>query len=82
MDVITGDNPEHCHVIFRAHPKTTGEGMDGNRLRELLTEANQLYVLLLALEIQDYQPSIKEFQQFSEDIEQKQQNGPKMSQTF
>lgn len=82
MDVATDGRPEHCHVTFSAQPKTTGIGMDCDALRDMLTEANQLYALLLALEMQDYQPSITEFLQFSEAIEKEQQNGPIMGQTF
>jgi hypothetical protein len=82
MDVNPGDSPDCCRVTFHANPKTTGAGMDCARLSDFLTEANQLYALLLALEMQDFQPSFTEFQQFSAEIERKQQIGPMMGQTF
>ena len=82
MDVDPGDSPDRCRITFRINPKTTGSGLDCARLRDLLTEANQLYALLLALEMQDFQPSLTEFQQFSAGIEQKHQTGPMMGQTF
>ena len=83
MRVNTGDAPEHYHVTFSAYSRRMGAEMDSGGLRTLMTEAGQMYALLMALEMQDYHPSAEELHRFADDIEQKeQQTDPMMGQTF
>lgn len=82
MRVNAGDGPEHYRVTFSAYSRRMGAEMDSGGLRALMTEAGQMYALLMALEMQDLHPSAEELHQFSADIEQKQQTGLTMGQTF
>jgi hypothetical protein len=82
MRVNASDAPEHYRVTFSAYSRRMGTEMDSGGLRALMTEAGQMYALLMALEMQDFHPSAEELHQFSADIERKQQTGPMMGQTF
>ena len=82
MRVKSSDVPEHFRITFSAYSRKMGDGMDSGRLRSLMTEAGQMYALLMALEMQDFHPSTGELHQFAEGIEQKQETGPVMGQTF
>lgn len=82
MDISTDDSPDDYRITFSSCAKMPDTEMDSNRLRELMTETNQIYALLLALEMQEFRPSIPEFQEFCEELKQQEQTGPVMGQTF
>jgi hypothetical protein len=82
MDTDNGDSPDHCRITFRAYPKTTDAGLDCGRLRDFLTEANQLYALLLTVEMQEYLPTYEEYSQFTAYVQRTCQQGPMLEQTF
>mgnify|MGYP000941339536 CR=1 FL=1 len=82
MDISTDDSPDDYRITFSSRSRMMGTEMDSNRLRELMAEMNQVYALLLALEMQEFQPSIPEFQEFCEELKQQEQTGPVMGQAF
>ncbi|MDD3229967.1 MAG: DUF4240 domain-containing protein [Oscillospiraceae bacterium] len=82
MRVKSSDVPDHFRIAFTAYSRKMGGEMASGGLRSLMTEAGQMYALLMALEMQDFHPSSGELHQFAEGIEQKQETGPVMGQTF
>ncbi len=82
MDISTDDSPDDYRITFSSRSRMMGTEMDCNRLQELITEINQVYALLLALEMQEFRPSIPEFQEFCEELKQQEQTGPVMGQAF
>ncbi len=82
MDISTDDSPDDYRITFSSCAKMTGTEMDSHRLREVMAEMNQIYALLLSLEMQEFRPSIPEFKEFCEEIKQQEQTGPVMGQTF
>lgn len=83
MRVHSGADYEHYRITFDAFIRQMGVTMDSGALKALVEEASQIHALLAALELQEFQPSLMQFQQFLIGVEQQeQQNSLTMGQTF
>lgn len=83
MRVRSGADYEHYHITFDAFVRQMGVTMDSSSVKALVEEASQMEALLTALEMQEFQPSLMQFQQFLAGVEQQeQQNSLTMGQTF
>lgn len=83
MRVRSGADYEHYQITFDTFVRQMGVTMDSGEVKALVEEASQMQALLTALEMQEFQPSTLEFQQFVTGIqEQEQQNSLTMGQTF
>lgn len=82
MDISTDDSPDDYRITFSARSKMLDIEMDSNHLRNLMAEVNQIYALLLSLEMQEFCPSIPEFKEFCEELQQQGSSGPAMKQAF
>lgn len=83
MRVRSGADYEHYQITFDTFVRQMGVTMDSGAVKALVEEASQMQALLTALEMQEFQPSTLEFQQFVTGIqEQEQQNSLTMGQTF
>lgn len=83
MRVRTGKDYDHYKITFDAFVRQMGVTMDHSSVRALMEEAGQIHALLTALEMQEFQPSLMQFQQFLTGVElQEQQNSLTVRQTF
>lgn len=83
MRVRSGADCEHYRITFDAFVRRMGVTMDSGSVMALMQEAGEIHALLTAFEVQKFEPSALEFQQFVTGIqEQEQQNSFTMGQTF
>ena len=77
MQITPESTPGRYAVTFTAFPRRMGLELDASGLRRLMTEVNQSYALLTALEMQKYHPTQSELEQFRESmIEQQEPEQP------
>ncbi len=83
MRVRSGVDYEHYRITFDAFVRQMGVTMDSGSVKDLVKEAGPIEALLTALEMQEFQPSLMQFQQFLAGVEQQeQQSSLTMGQTF
>lgn len=83
MRVRSGADYDHYRITFDAFVRQMGVTMDSGAVSALAEEAGQIHALLSALELQEFQPSLSQFQQFLAGVEQQEeQSSLTMGQTF
>lgn len=66
---ITADRTLRRYAVtFTAFPRRMGTELDSASLRKLMTEVNQSYALLTALEMQKYRPTQEDLEMFQESV--------------
>jgi hypothetical protein len=84
MRADANQQTQRYDITFGAYARRTGDLMDSNGLRTLSQEVGQAYALLLALEMQKFNPTEYEMREFAEIIRQRdeqessQENSPDM----
>lgn len=76
MRIASDLSLERYAVTFTAHPRRIGGKLDAGGLRKLMTEVNQSYALLTALEMQEFRPTPIELEMFRESIIEQQELDP------
>lgn len=74
MQIAPESTPGRYAVTFTAFPRRMGLELGSSGLRRLMTEVNQSYALLTALEMQKYRPTQLELEQFRESIIEQQES--------
>lgn len=77
MQIVPDPSLGRYAVTFTAFPRKMGTELDAASLRKLMTEVNQSYALMTALEMQRYRPTQEDLEVFRESmIEQQESEQP------
>lgn len=85
---LAADHPaQRYRITFEATPRRMGASMDTAGIRELMEEIQQVYSVLMALELQDFRPTEADLRQFADGLKEQAQepvreSGPTMNPTF